>query len=406
LLQTLSGIAPLFGLPITAVGFQLLAAPAFEVFDAMQVADANLDVVRPLILSVGAGALLAFIGKLLLHFAERRSDAVHAAASDWFDDCIWKHLPPKPQAEAGEAAKLFKESAGSLRDPIERLRGATLILNQAAEALQRSGTALNENAERTRTESAAAAEEIKELRKTAGGVVRVFGEIAPNIERATFDLAESSQSLKLVMKEQFGQAAARHQQSAEQLAVSVDAMSRTTDQLRGQLGSVSQLIETQAATGRDLLNSVRNDVIPAHKALHESNAKLAEAVSGLVPAQQAFSGVVQVMQESSAGLATVVRGVGPTIRGLAELDEVMTRMRETAEMVRRSTERCEEFSGLSRSLTQFAAAAESLAGLPGEIRAALQAVSPSANAAVRARRPFYLRWLGRWGAQPGRNGSH
>jgi hypothetical protein len=101
------------------------------------------------------------------------------------------------------------------------------------------------------------------------------------------------------------------------------------------------------------------------------------------------------MQGSASGLAGFVRdGVEPATRQLAELDQVLVRMRETTEAVREMTQLRQEFAVLARSLSQAAAAADAIRSLPQEIRAALQAAVPSRNGDTGPRRPFYLRFLG------------
>ncbi len=103
---------------------------------------------------------------------------------------------------------------------------------------------------------------MKSLRTLATGVIRLLGEIVPNIERTTSELAESVGAFKSVVQEQFGQAAARHQESAELLARSVDHIWESAEQLSRQSGSLAQVVAEPANASQEWSRSLQGDAGP------------------------------------------------------------------------------------------------------------------------------------------------
>lgn len=389
LLQRLSIIAPVFGLLITVAGFQFLTPPATDTMDWSGI----FGMFGPLLLGVGVGAALTMVNHVLLEFAGRRSDALSLACCDWFDDCIWAKIGARPQMSAFDAGDALREIATVMRGSIGQYREATQTLNQTSESLCRAGAALEETAERIRRDSAATSEEMKNLNAAAGGIVRTLADVVPNIERTTFDMAESVRAFRSVAQQQLGQAASRQLESAESLAGSVEAISRFTEELREQLGSLGQMVVAQTRIGQEWSKSLQEDLLPAHGILHEGSSRIGDAAVELASSQRAFKQVIDALQESATGLAGLVRnGIDPTTQRLAELNGLIGPMRDTANAVRQMSRLHGQVAGVSKGLANIAGAAEAIRRLPDEMRTVLQASKPGPNGSARRRRPFYVRW--------------
>lgn len=399
-LQRMGIMAPLVGLLITVLGFFFLQPPTADSGDLRQI----LHALTPLVLGVGTGATLALINQVLLHLAGKGTDALRAVACRWFDDCVWKHVQAKPHAATEDAAEALREMATTIRGSDEQYRIATAAISQTCQSLKGAGTALVDTVERLREDTAKIPDEMKTLRGTANSVISSLGGIVPNIERTTAELAESVVAFKSVVQEQFGQVAARHRESAELLAGSAAQIRESAGQLSTQFGSLAKIVDSQATASQEWSRSLREDVLPAQGLFHEAGARLADATKDLPPAQRAFREAADSMQESAKGLAACVHeGIDPATRRLAELDQVLSRMRETNEAVRQMTQLRQEFAGLARSLSEAAEAAKAIRALPQEIRAVLQTVVPSHNGSTSPRRPFYLRLLGLGGRSNGKS---
>jgi hypothetical protein len=392
LLQRTGIVAPMVGLLLTVAGFLSVDLPAAADWDLKQI----IQTLVPIILGVGTGALLAIINLLvLLPVLEKRTDSLRSSARAWFDECVWKHVQVKPHLAANDVAEALQEMGATIRGSIEQYRGATAAIGQTSQFLRDAGTALVNTAERLSTDTRGIPDEMRSLRDMASGVIRLLGDIVPNIERTTAEFAETAGALKSVVQVPLAQAAARQQESAESFARSVERIGESTEQLSARLGSLDKTMSDQAAAGREWSRSLHEDVIPAQRAFRQVGAHLTDATKDLAAAQRAFREAADSMQGSANGLAGFVRdGVEPATQRLAELDQVLTRMRETTEAVRQMTQLRQEFAVLARSLSQAAAAADAIRSLPQEIRAILQTVVPSRNSNTGPRRPFYLRLFG------------
>ena len=396
LLQRMGIMAPLFGLLITVTGFFFLEPATAGNGDLKQI----LHTLTPLVLGVGTGASLAIINQLLLHLAGKRTDAVRLVAIDWFDDYVWPLVRTKPEAAANDAAEALKSMADTIRGSVEQYHAATSAIGQTCQSLQGAGAALVDTVERLREDTAVIPDEMKSLRSTAASVIRSLGEIVPAVEQVTSELAESVVAFKSVVQEQFGQAADRHLKSAELLAGSVDQIRGSAEGLTKSCGTFGQIVDAQATASQEWSHSLREDVLPALRSFQQAGVQLIGAVRDLGPTQRAFHEAADSMQGSASGLAAFVRdGVEPATHRLAELDQVLTRMRETTEAVRQMTQLRQEFAGLATSLSQAAAAAEAIRSLPQEIRTVLQTVAPNHNGDAGPRRPFFLRLLGGFGSR-------
>ncbi len=396
LLQRMGLMASLLGLLLTVGGFMFIELPVADALDLRLI----LATLTPLILGVGTGASLAFINQVLLHLAGNGTDTVRTAACRWFDGCVWKHVQVKPHVAANDAAEALQAMGATIRGSVAQYQGATTAIRQTAQFLQDAGTALVNTAERLGADTAASSEEMKALRGTATSVIRSMGEIVPNIERTTSELAESVGAFKSVVQEQFGEAAARHRESAELLAGSVDQIRESASQLSGQFSSFGQIIKAQAAASQAWSSSLENDVLPAQRAFQQSSVQILDATKDLAPAQRAFREAVDSMQGSANGLAAFVRdGVEPATQRLAELNQVLARMQETTAAVREMAQLRQEFAGLARNLAQAAAAADAIRSLPQEIRTVLLSVARSHNGDAGSRRPFFLRLFSGFGSQ-------
>lgn len=108
-----------------------------------------------------------------------------------------------------------------------------------------------------------------------------------------------------------------------------------------------------------------------------------------------FTGVVRAMHGSKEGLGALVREVEPIIGRLAEMNDVMAQMRETADAVQQMTLHREQLASLGHSLAQIARAAEAMRS---------PKTKPSQNGDGRPRQSVFLRWLPDWGSRPRRAG--
>lgn len=400
-LQRMGIMAPLVGLLITVVGFLFLQPPTADSGDLKDI----LYTLTPLVLGVGTGASLALINQLLLHLAGKGTDTLRTTACRWFDDCVWKYVQAKPHVAANDAADALQTMAETIRDSLEQYRAATGAIGQTSQSLQGAGAALVDTVERLRADTAAIPDEMKSLRGTANNVIRSLGEIVPNIERTTSELADSVGAFKSVVQVPLSQAATRHQESAELFSRSVDQIRESAAQLSAQFGSFAQIVDAQATASQEWSRSLQEDVLPAQRSFRQAGVQLIDATRDLVPTQRAFREAADSMHESSNGLAAFVHdGVEPATRRLAELDQVLTRMQETTEAVRQMTQLRQEFAGMARSLSQAAAAADAIRSLPQEIRAVLQTIAPNHNGDMRPRRPFFLRVFGGFASRGRSNG--
>jgi methyl-accepting chemotaxis protein len=390
-LQRMGIMAPLVGLLITVVGFFFLQPPTADNGDLKQI----LYSLTPLVLGVGTGASLALINQLLLHLAGKGTDTLRTVACCWFDDCVWKHVQAKPYVAANDAADALQVMAETIRGSVEQYRSATTAIDHTCHALQATGGTVTAAADQLRTQMAAISDEMKGVQATAKNVLNSANGIVPAVEAVTAELAEAVKAFKSVVDVPLRQAAVRHQESAESFAHSVDQIRDSAAQLSKQFGSFGQIVDAQTTASQEWSRSLRDDVLPAQRSFQQAGAQLIDATKDLVPAQRAFREAVDSMQGSANGLAAFVHdGVEPATRRLAELDQVLIRMRETTEAVRKMTELRQEFAGLARSLSQAAAAAEAIRSLPQEIRAVLQTVVPHHNGDAGPRRPFFRRLFG------------
>jgi methyl-accepting chemotaxis protein len=389
-LQRMQIMAPLVGLLITVVGFFFLEPPTADSGDLKQI----LHSLMPLVLGVGTGATLALINQLLLHLASKGTDTLGTVACRWFDDCVWKHVQAKPHV-AANGAEALQAMTETLQGSIEPFRGATASISHTSHALEVASGAVVGAAEQLGSQITVISDEMKGMQVTAKNVVNSVNGIVPAVEAVTADLAESVKMFKTVVQVQLGQAATRHQESAESFAHSVDQIRESAVQLNGQFGSFGQIVAAQATASQEWSRSLREEVLPAQRLFQQAGAQLVDATKDLAPGQRAFREAVDSMLGSANGLAEFVRnGVEPATRRLAELDQVLARMRETTEAVRQMTELRQEFASLARSLSQAAAAADAIRSLPQEIRTVLQTVIPNHNGDAGPRRPFYLRLFG------------
>jgi methyl-accepting chemotaxis protein len=270
-----------------------------------------------------------------------------------------------------------------------------MAISQTSQLLRDAGTAMVNTAEHLGTNATAISDEMKAWRSTATATIRSMGDIVPNIERVTSELAEAAGAINLVAREQFGRAATRHQESAEVFARSVEQIRESAEQLNGQLNSFSQMVSAQATAGQEWSRSLQKDLVPAQQSFRQAGSQLVDATKDLVPAQQAFGEAVDAMRGSANGLAALVReGVEPATRRLEELDQVLGRMQEATEAMRQTAQLRQEFVGLAKSLSQAAAAADAIRSLPQEIRVALQTIVLSHNGNNSPRRPFLRRLFG------------
>ncbi|MFZ1935264.1 MAG: methyl-accepting chemotaxis protein [Thermoguttaceae bacterium] len=400
-LQRMGIMAPLVGLLITVIGFFFLQTPTADSGDLKQI----LYSLTPLVLGVGTGATLALINQLLLHLAGKGTDNLRTVACRWFDDCVWKHVQTKPHVAANNAAEALQSMADIIHGSIGSFRDSTAAISHTSHSLEVAGGAVALAAGQLQSQMAGISGEMKDLQATAKNVVNSANGIAPAVEAVTTDLAESVKMFKTVVQVQLGQAATRHQESADLFAHSVEQICESAAQLNAQFGSFGQIVNAQATAGQEWSRSLQEDILPAQQSFRQAGAQLVDATKDLVPTQRAFRDAVDSMQGSANGLAEFVRkGVEPATRRLAELDQVLTRMQETTEAVRQMTELRQEFAGLARSLSQAAATAEAIRSLPQEIRTVLQTLVPNHNGDAGPRRPFFLRLFGGFASNGRSNG--
>ena len=393
-------MAPLVGLLITVVGFFFLEPPTGDTIDLKRI----LHAFTPLVLGIGSGAALALFNQLLLHFAGKGTESLRTAACRWFDDCVWKYVHAKPHVAANDAAEALQTMAETIRSSIEDYRGATAAVNQTCHSLQAVGSAAVVATDRLQAQMAAVSDDMKDLHATTKNVVNAANGLVPAVETVTGELAESVTAFKSVVQVPLAQAATRHQESAELFARSVEQIRDSAAQLNAQFGSFGQIVDAQAKAGREWSRSLQEDVLPAQRSFRQAGTQLTDAANGFAATQQAFREAADSMQGSANGLASFVQdGVEPATRRLAELDQVLTRMRETTEAVRQMTQLRQEFAGLAQSLSQAAAAADAIRSLPQDIRAVLQTVAQSHDGNGHPRRPFLLRFLGLGGRSNGRS---
>lgn len=390
MLQRTGIVAPMVGLLITVAGFLSLDPSAGD-WNLKEI----LQMVSPIVLGIGSGAALTTFNHLLLHFVGKKTDVVRSLAGNWFDERIWKGVQTKPQTSGNEAAEALAAMAETIRRSLTEYCNATSAISHTSQSLQGAGAALAATVERLREDTAAIPEEMKSLRSTASGVVRSLGEIVPNIERTTSELAESVVAFRSVVQEQFGKAAARHRESAELLAGSVDGIRESAAHLSEHCDSLGRSIEAHGRTSQEWSRSLQEEILPAQHDFRQASTQLIDATKELAPAERAFREAADSMRGSANGLAAFVRdGVDPASRRLAELNKVLSRMQETTESVRQMTELREEFVCLAKSLAQAATAADAIRTLPQEIRAVVQSLVPSRNGSSGPRHPFLLRLFG------------
>ena len=314
-------------------------------------------------------------------------------------------MQTKPHVAANNAAEALQSMADIIHGSIGSFRDSTAAISHTSHSLEVAGGAVALAAGQLQSQMAGISGEMKDLQATAKNVVNSANGIAPAVEAVTTDLAESVKMFKTVVQVQLGQAATRHQESADLFAHSVEQICESAAQLNAQFGSFGQIVNAQATAGQEWSRSLQEDILPAQQSFRQAGAQLVDATKDLVPTQRAFRDAVDSMQGSANGLAEFVRkGVEPATRRLAELDQVLTRMRETTEAVRQMTELRQEFAGLARSLSQAAATAEAIRSLPQEIRTVLQTLVPNHNGDAGPRRPFFLRLFGGFASNGRSNG--
>ena len=282
-LQRMGIVAPMVGVLLTVAAFLSLDLPTAD-WSLTEI----FQMISRIMLGVGSGAALTAFNHFLLHVVGKKTDVVRSAACRWFDECIWRNVQVKPHEVTNNVTESLQEMSTTIRASVAEYRNATAAIAHTSQMMQSAGVALVDTVERFRSDTANIPEEMKGLRSTANSVIRSLSEIVPNIERTTSELAESVVAFRSVVQDQFGQAAARHQQSAELLTGSVDQIRESAARLSRQFDSFGQIVDAQATASQEWSRSLHDNVLPAQRAFQQAGTQFTEATKDLAPAQRAF----------------------------------------------------------------------------------------------------------------------
>jgi hypothetical protein len=225
LLQRLGVIAPLLGVILTVIGFGWLHFEDAESQSLNQLIGA----VSPLVIGVGAGAVLAAINQVFLHFAGSRAEGLRMAARTWFDLAIWREAGLDTQAATVKAIAGIEKMAKAIADSADQHRETAQWLSESTLAIQESATEFHDVVQGLSQRIHGLPDSLTDLRGTMQSTVETFESLIPVAERVVAGLDVSVSAFRTAVEGEFLEAAKLHRSALVEISTSADRGSESTE---------------------------------------------------------------------------------------------------------------------------------------------------------------------------------
>ncbi len=292
LLQRMGVMAPLLGVILTVLGFFFLQVPE----DAEQSLGDILFAVTPLVMCVGAGAVLAFINQMLLHVAGNQAEVLRMTARTWFDAAIWSGIGLDAQAATVKAIHAIERMADSVAQSVDQHTQCTQNLIETTSSIQQAGAALHEGVRAFGDELTGLPESLAGLHETTAATAAALEALIPVGQRAVAGLDVSVSAFRTAVENDFSQAAALHRGVIDGIHQSVDRVSQAAAQLQVGSDNLRETVDAQGQSYQALNESLQARVMPAHQSLLEAAAGLKDQMHG-------FRQLVETMSEQVTAVA-------------------------------------------------------------------------------------------------------
>ncbi len=376
-LQRLSVAAPLLGVILTVLGFRFIVLPETEDPSLSEM----LNVVTPLVLGVGAGAVLAMINQFLLHFAGSRAEAMRTVGRTWFDSAIWYSVGLDTQAATVKSIAAIERMAKSISDAADHQAENAHRLVESTSAMCHAAAEFREIVQVFGSDIKDLPDTLRDVRDAVSASAKTLDALLPVGQRAVAGLDVSVSAFRTSIEQDFIPAASRHRESLDSLSdANLKALGDSSSRIQDAAKAVTE--------GTVLFSKVLEEqsqfsglLSPLHQTLHESIDRLARAGAQLEatvndemnPSQQAFHGAAASFAASAAQLADFIeRGVEPATKRLAKLHRTLAGLEQTAKAMQEFGLAGGDVERITRSLADAADVADAIAALPGQIREILE----------------------------------
>jgi methyl-accepting chemotaxis protein len=314
LLQRLGVAAPLLGVILTVLGFFWMEIP-----ENAESLDSILFAVVPLVLGVGAGAALAFINQILLHFAGSRAEALRMAARNWFDTAVWSSVGLDSQAATIKAIHAIEKMADSISNSVAQQTKSTEQLVETTTSFQEAGAVLHDAVASFGKEMKDIPGSLSQLHDTTSVMAEALTKLIPVGERAVAGLDVSVSAFRTAVENDFVEAASLHRQVVEQVKESVERLGESSEHLRGGSEDLSGIVKAQHESFEAMNETIQSRVLPAHETLHTTIEGLSKQMSEFCVLMKAlsqnvnnvaveFDGVAGKLEPSVSAFSAAVNG--------------------------------------------------------------------------------------------------
>ena len=383
LLQRLGVTAPLLGVLLTVVGFIWVDPPENQELTIGQM----LQQVYPLVAGVGTGAALALINQFLLHLAGWKAESLRMTARTWFDAVIWSSVGLDTQAATVKAIAAIEKMATSITSSADQQADNAGRLVESTTAMQDAADQFREMVLAMGTDVKGLPETLAELRKATAASASALEELIPVGQRAVAGLDVSVAAFRSTVDHEFIEAAKKHHSSIDGLTASVSQISdssrqvlgESADQLQESAKSLTEaaqlltqvLVQQAGVTGE--VSSMQESVRHAVAQLAEAGSKLQETVrSDIGPSQRELHEAASSFTGSSKQLAKFIdKGLEPATKQLTQLHTTLAGLESTVRTMREFNEAGTDINRLAESMQRASEVADAIADLPTQIRETL-----------------------------------
>jgi methyl-accepting chemotaxis protein len=274
LLQRLGVVAPLLGVILTVAGFFVMEVP-----ENAESLGSILFAVLPLVLGVGAGAVLAFINQILLHLAGSKAEALRMAARNWFDSAIWSGIGLDTQAATIKAVHAIEKMAVSISNSVSQQTDNTELLVATTTSFQEAGATLHSAVASFSQEMKGIPRSLAELHGTTTAMAEALTKLIPVGQRAIAGLDVSVSAFRTAVENDFVEAATLHRQVMEQVNESVGQLSESSEHLRSGSENLNGIAGTQREAIEAMNETIQSRVLPAHETLFTTIGGLSEQMT-------------------------------------------------------------------------------------------------------------------------------
>lgn len=306
LLQRLGIMAPLLGVILTVVGFYWLKVDESD----EQSLQSILLSVTPLVTGVGAGAALALVNQVLLHFVGGRVEKLRMLARMWFDTVIWRNLQLDSSAATAKAVAAIEQFTRSITDSAERHDASSGRLEGSTAAMQNAATLFQETMTSFNAEIKEILRALSELRNVAAVSASALEELIPVGKRAVANLDVSVAAFRTTIDREFAAAAQLHDHSSKVLAESIQHIGDSTQLLKSSSDEVKQTAQSNAVVFERMDDALRQHFVPGIQQFFEAMPALTDQVAVWRNVASALSDNVNAVAGELNKLAT---GILPSV---------------------------------------------------------------------------------------------